>query len=143
MRNSGERLRQLLNINNPDNTIVYDEEQFERRSSLERNITSPSSSMVTVRPLSTSGAAISDHSQPINAISEMVPPGTPTSTSTLQAGGGHRLPRPHMSLLKQQHRDSTSSMGFTPRVDYDGGNFDANETNGHHLLRHNYYQGGK
>ena len=121
MRNSGGRLRQLLNVNNPENRIEYNEEQFERKYTVERHV-----------PFA---------AQPENG-AELSPPGTPTSTSTLQAGG-HRLPRPHVSLMRQQKVQSTNSTGFAPQPQAHDTNLIDNPSNEQHLSRHSYYHEGK
>ena len=115
MKNPGERLRQLLNIDNPDNSIEYEERHFERRSSIERRVTGSSPRNKTPSgPLATSATKTSCCVETTNA-AETDLPGTPTSTSTLQANG-HRLPRPHVNLMKQLRKEST---GFSARTEND------------------------
>ena len=128
---------QFKNINNPDNSIEYEEEQFERRASFERRVTSSSPPNISTGPLATSARKTGFINQPID-VAEMESPGTPTSTSTLQANG-HRLPRPHVSLIKQHRKDSG---GFIPKTDYDV-NFGTRQLPSHHVTGHNYYQEGK
>ena len=104
MKGPGERLRQLLNINNPDNTFNYEEEQYEKRSSTEKTTMNASSG-----PLATSARKnnASNDNPGIEA------PDSPTSSSTLQANG-HKLPRPHVSVMRNYRNDST---GFVPQFD--------------------------
>ena len=109
MKGPGERLRQLLNINNPENTFNYEEEQFEKRSSTERTTVNPSSG-----PLATSARKnpSTNHTKD-NHI--MKAPDSPTSSSTLQANG-HKLPRPHVSVMRNFRQEST---GFVPQTGQD------------------------
>ena len=138
MRNSGERLRQLLNINNPDNTIQYEDEQFERKSSIER-ISSSSSPIVSRAPVHTTVPITVHHTDQVVEAPEM--PGTPTSEqSTLQASGHRLIPRPHVSLLRPPRVDTTNT-GFAQKSDYDG-NLSTRQLNGHYPSRIQYYQDG-
>ena len=78
MKGPGERLRQLLNINNPENTFNYEEDQFEKRSSTERTTMNPSSG-----PLATSARknTSANHAKDNHTIEA---PDSPTSSSTHQ-----------------------------------------------------------
>ena len=109
MRGPGERLRQLLNIYNHDNSFEYDEQQFERRSSTERTITSPLNAVSG--PLATSARK----SNVSRDNEEMESPESPTSTSTLPANG-HRLPRPHVSKVGSYRNETIE---FSPQLDHD------------------------
>ena len=104
MKGPGERLRQLLNIYNADNSVEYEDEQFERRSSIERKITSQLNPVSISGPLATS-ARKPGVSNPPRDNEEMELPESPNSTSTLQANG-HRLPRPHVSKGRNYRKES-------------------------------------
>ena len=112
MRGPGERLRQLLNIYNHDNSFEYDEQQFERRSSTERTITSPLNAVSG--PLATS-ARKSGVPNDSRDNERMESPESPTSTSTLPANG-HRLPRPHVSKVRSYRNETIE---FSPQLDQD------------------------
>ena len=138
MRNSSERLRQLLNINNPDNKIVYEDEQFERISSIER-ISLSSSPIASRAHIHTTVPITVHHTDQAVDAAEM--PGTPTSEkSTLQASGHRLIPRPHVSLLRPPRVDTTTT-GFEQKSEYDG-NLGTRQTNGHYPSRIQYYQDG-
>ena len=109
MRGPGERLRQLLNIYDRNNSFEYDEQQFERRSSTERTIASPLDAVSG--PLATS-ARKSGVPNVSRDTEKMESPESPTSTSTLQANG-HRLPRPQV----RGYRNETEE--FSPQLDQD------------------------
>ena len=110
MKGPGERLRQLLNINNPENTFNYEEERFEKRSSLEKTTMNPMSG-----PLATSARK----NIGTNDNHAMDAPDSPTSSSTLQANG-HKLPRPHVNIMRNYRNDSRAS---DPQLDDDIMNF--------------------
>ena len=110
MKGPGERLRQLLNINNPENTFNYQEERFEKRSSMEKTTMNPISG-----PLATSARK----NIGTNDNHTMDAPDSPTSSSTLQANG-HRLPRPHVNIMRNYRNDSRA---FDPQLDDDIMNF--------------------
>ena len=109
MRGPGERLRQLLNINNPDNSFEYEEGQLERNPTTERTSTSP------LNPLNQTGPLATSARRPRISNDAMEPLESPTTTSTLQANG-HRLPRPHVSMVQNHRNEST---GFIPQLEQD------------------------
>ena len=110
MKGPGERLRQLLNINNPENTFNYEEERFEKRSSMEKTTMNPMSG-----PLATSARK----NIGTNDNHAMDAPDSPTSSSTLQANG-HKLSRPHVNIMRNYRNDSRA---FDPQKDDDIMNF--------------------
>ena len=108
MRGPGERLRQLLNRNNPENSFEDDEQQVEKVTSVDQTSPLHSNPLASQGPLSTS-ARRSQVSMPSREEDVMEKHETPHSTSTLQANG-HKLPRPHVGMIRENRKEATDNL---------------------------------
>ena len=108
MRGPGERLRQLLNRNNPENSFEYDEQQVERVTSVDQANPLHSDPLASREPLATS-ARRSQVSKLSRENDIMDKHEGPNSTSTLPANG-HKLPRPHVGVIRENRKEATGNL---------------------------------
>ena len=103
MRGPTERLRRLLNRNNPENSFEYDEQQVEKVASVDQVSQQHLNPLASREPLATS-ARRSQVSKLLREEDIMDTHETPHSTSTLLANG-HKLPRPHVGIIRENDRE--------------------------------------
>ena len=104
MRGPTERLRRLLNRNNPENSFEYDEQQVEKVASVDQVSQQHLNPLASREPLATS-ARRSQVSKLLREEDIMDTHETPHSTSTLLANG-HKLPRPHVGIIRENDREA-------------------------------------
>ena len=108
MRGPGERLRQLLNRNNPENSFEYDEQQVEKVASVDQATPLNLNPLASREPLATSPRK-SQVSKLPREHDTMDKHETPHSTSTLLASG-HKLPRPHVGMIRENGKDVAGNL---------------------------------
>ena len=108
MRGPGERLRQLLNRNNPENSFEYDEQQVEKVTSVDQATPLNLNPLVSREPLATSErrSRVSKLQREHDIMDKHE---TPNSTSTLPASG-HKLPRPHVGMIQENRKEVAGNL---------------------------------
>ena len=109
MRGPGERLRQLLSRNNPENSFEYDGQQVEKVTSVDQTSPLHSNPLASREPLATSARR-----PPVSKLPGeddiMETHETPHSTSTLLANG-HKMPRPHVGMIRENLKEAAGYLG--------------------------------